>query len=325
MSRQPPLSRPRLILLFLVFGALIFLVYTVLFSVLVSPSKKGYGVDKGTLLREGSFGVGPKFSSSTARVINGNDASPGRYDYFVLNENSGGRCGGSLIADNAVLTAAHCKGKWIQAGIGMHNFRNGGSGYESLSVKAEIPHPQYAGKPSYDNDVMVVILEGRARASPVCIADDSTNLEVGERLTVMGFGITETGDPPEVLKAADPRYISNDECDNRYGGQFLISENMMCGFSETGEDGCQGDSGGPLIRSGSAASGDVVVGIVSWGVDCGKSPGVYSRVTTHQKWIKKVVGQFVGNMCGEERISEGGLGEGIEQGGKGGKKKRKKK
>eukprot|EP00588_Corethron_pennatum_P031997 CAMPEP_0194346352 /NCGR_PEP_ID=MMETSP0171-20130528/105375_1 /TAXON_ID=218684 /ORGANISM="Corethron pennatum, Strain L29A3" /LENGTH=557 /DNA_ID=CAMNT_0039113463 /DNA_START=27 /DNA_END=1701 /DNA_ORIENTATION=+ len=309
MSQLPPLSRPRLILLFLLFGALIFLLYTVLFSVLISPSKKEDGVDKGTLLREGSFGVGPEFSPAMPRVINGNDASPGRYDYFVLTEKSGGRCGGSLIADNAVLTAAHCKGKWIQAGIGMHNFRNGGSGYESLTVLAEIPHPKYAGEPSYDNDVMVVILEERSRASPVCIADDSTELELGERLTVMGFGVTETGDPPEVLKAAEPRYISNDECDTRYGGQFLISENMMCGFSEMGADACQGDSGGPLVRSGAEASGDVVVGVVSWGVDCGSSPGVYSRLTAHEGWIKEVVRQFEGTMCGEERISEGGPGE----------------
>jgi len=265
----------------------LFLPYRLFLAVLYAVPSKGRDVKDGN---------GSTFQRHLrTRIYNGQTASPGRYQYFAVTENSRDRCGAVLIASNALLTAAHCRGNFFQAGIGKHSMYND---YESIGVKQEIPHPEYGGEASLDNDFMVVILDRKSTVDPVCIADSSTILNVGEDLTVMGFGKTENGKLATKLQETQVPYMTNRECDDRYGN-YLISDNMMCAFSEAGQDACQGDSGGPLIRRGNDAAGDLLVGIVSWGVDCGTMPGVYSRISTQRKWIEQTVRENGGVMCGE--------------------------
>jgi len=255
----------------------------------ISHSKGGKDNDK-TFLRGGS--------SDLLRIFYGQYAKPDRYNYFALTEKSQYKCGGALIADNVVLTAAHCAGTFFQVGIGKHSLYSTPSEYESVGVLEEIQHPNYTGRPAFDNDFMLVILEEKSSIDPVCIVDNSIILEVGETLTVMGFGRTETGDNPTELKEAEVQYITNENCSNIYDEEYLISENMMCALSGDGQDACQGDSGGPLIKTrDDDDKNDVLLGIVSWGVDCGIYPGVYSRVSSQLEWIKGVVELKGGTMC----------------------------
>jgi len=177
--------------------------------------------------------------------------------------------------------------------------------YESIGVSREIPHPEY-DESSYDNDFMVVILDRESTVDPVCIADSSTTLNVGENLTVMGFGLKERGNIPTELQETQVQYMNNAKCDDRYSNEYLISDNMMCAFSDAGQDACNGDSGGPLIRRGNDAAGDLLVGIVSWGMGCGTMPGVYSRISSQRTWIEEVVRENGGVMCGEVPPTDAG-------------------
>jgi len=121
----------------------------------------------------------------------------------------------------------------------------------------------------------------------------------------MGFGKMESGDSATTLQEAQVQYISNNDCDERYQGNYLINDGMMCAFSVSAQDACQGDSGGPLLRNGGDSTGDLAVGIVSWGVGCGINPGVYSRISKFREWIEEVVQQNGGVMCGKSKECDG--------------------
>ena len=94
---------------------------------------------------------------SEDRIIGGNEAQEGRYSYIVsLQDKMGHFCGGSLIAKDIVLTAAHCQGGKYSVVINRHDLgKNNG---EKINMKKEIPHPKYNDKTT-NYDFNVVILE----------------------------------------------------------------------------------------------------------------------------------------------------------------------
>uniref|UniRef100_A0A7S1BX65 Peptidase S1 domain-containing protein n=1 Tax=Corethron hystrix TaxID=216773 RepID=A0A7S1BX65_9STRA len=249
-------------------------------------------------LRNGlSFGPEDK----SARVFNGIATMDRRFPYFAFTEKTAYRCGGVLIADNIILTAAHCEGAFFHVGIGKHSvFDSPSDTYQSVSTSDQIPHPEYAGKPTLDNDFMLVVLKERVTIPPACIADATNEPNVDDPMTVIGFGKTQDSTSVPYLQQAQVHYLQNSECRDRYKNSYLISDNMMCASSDEGKDACDGDSGGPLIKMGSTAAGDVVMGIVSWGIGCGVNPGVYSRISAQRKWIDTVVSRNKGKMCNRD-------------------------
>ena len=236
------------------------------------------------------------------RIIGGDEAREDRYAYAVsLSDEFGHFCGGSLIAEDVVLSAAHCddrgKGNY-NAVVGRHDFddRDG----QALSVKTALPHPDYDGDTS-DHDFLLIFLDKSANINTfVKLNTDAATPKVGAPVTVMGWGdIDPTDDGKElsdVLMEVEVNAITNDECDASDGkfGSYKdsITSDMLCAREEGGgEDSCQGDSGGPLIVKGANASEDIQVGVVSWGIGCASKdyPGVYSRVSAQYDWIKSEV------------------------------------
>lgn len=203
-------------------------------------------------------------------------------------------CGGSLIAPNIVLSAAHCSGVFSQVQIGRHDRNDVLDDYESFSILQEILHPQYRDD-AIAHDQVLIILDGDSTATPIPINRDPSTPTDGAPVTVMGWGLTEEDDNSSAsptLKLANLNVIGNDECEDSKSGflvfdsyQGLISDDMMCAATD-GSDSCQGDSGGPLVQTDSSGN-DLLVGVVSWGYGCASAdfPGVYSRVSFDADWI----------------------------------------
>lgn len=224
-------------------------------------------------------------------------ATEGRYRYAVsLQDPSGGGhfCGGSLILKDVVLTAAHCTGGSIDAVIGRYDLT--GNDGEVISVKTQIPHPNYDENTS-ENDWALLILERPVQISVplVKLNAGSSYPATGITAYVMGWGNLSTDgfELPDVPYIVDVDVISNTECESmKQGGEsyanykYTISDDMICTFTDK-KDACQGDSGGPLIIKGNDASQDIQIGVVSWGVGCAFLPGVYSRVSYGYSWMKQ--------------------------------------
>ena len=240
--------------------------------------------------------------AGNTRIIGGDEAVEDRYVYAVsLSDSYGHFCGGSLIAEDVVLSAAHCD----PSGKGNYNAVVGRHGHDDtdgqeLTVANALPHPDYDGGTT-DNDFMLIFLKESANTTTtfVSLNSDATTPEVGANVTVMGWGDVDASNAQKLaddLMEVDVNVISNEECeksDGEFGSyEDSITSNMLCAREEGGgEDSCQGDSGGPLIIKGASASEDIQVGVVSWGIGCASAdyPGVYARVSAQYDWIKSEV------------------------------------
>jgi len=235
------------------------------------------------------------------RIIGGTEAVKGRYPYVVsLRDEYGHLCGGSLIAKDVVMTAAHCQVESYTVVVGQHDMNESTDG-EELNVKADLPHPNYAI--TGDEDFMLVFLDGTfENVDLVKLNSDSSIPLVSQELTTMGWGIKSTDDDwpdvSDVLMSVQLSTMSNEACEASEGEidgcaisfEGMISENMLCARAYV-RDSCYGDSGGPLIIEGDDASSDIQVGVVSWGYGCAEPdfPGVYSRISQLYGWIEESI------------------------------------
>lgn len=167
--------------------------------------------------------------------------------YFIANisrvHNS---IGGSLIATDVVLTAAHCQGGKYDVVIGRHDLDSKDG--ESIAMDYEIPYPKYNDKTT-DGDFNLVFLKNPTtqKVSLVNINDDSNSPQVGDEVHVMGWGDTTADDYTQKLAdklmEVSVNVISNQDCDaskgqiggwvDSYNGQ--ITNNMICA-RDNGED-----------------------------------------------------------------------------------------
>ncbi|XP_008148678.1 cationic trypsin-3-like [Eptesicus fuscus] len=193
-------------------------------------------------------------------------------------------CGGALINDQWVVSAAHCYKSRIQVRLGEHNIEVIEGSEQFINSAKIIRHPKY-NPSTIDNDIMLIKLSSPAtissRVSTVSLP--RTCADVGTQCLISGWGNTQSigSNYPELLQCLDAPVLSDSVCRNAYPGQ--ITNNMMClGFLEGGKDSCQGDSGGPVVCNGQ------LQGIVSWGYGCAMKgkPGVYTKVCNYVRWIQ---------------------------------------
>jgi len=235
------------------------------------------------------------------RIVNGVITSPGSYPWTVgIQFGDKLYCGGSIISNRFIVTAAHCvKGinpRHIKLVIGDHNRKRDEKFQETRTIEKVFIRTDFV-KRTFNNDIALIKLKREIifndDVRPVCLPESDRSYN-GHNTTVVGWGkLSEGGNPADVLMEVIVPIITQRKCrkQTRYRASE-ITENMMCAGYDAGVlDACQGDSGGPMIWRGDQDSAFTQIGIVSWGQGCARKgyPGVYTRMGRYVDWIIKTV------------------------------------
>ncbi|XP_036432136.1 chymotrypsinogen A-like [Colossoma macropomum] len=236
----------------------------------------------------------PPVITGYARIVNGEEAVPHSWPWQVSLQDSTGFhfCGGSLINQYWVATAAHCGVRTSHRVIlGEHDRSSNAEAIQTLAVGKVIQHPNYNSY-TINNDITLIKLASAAqlnsRVSVVCLPASSDNFPGGLKCVTTGWGLTRYNaatTPPRLQQAALP-LLTNSDCQRYWGSS--VTDVMICAGA-SGVSSCMGDSGGPLVCQKSGAW--TLVGIVSWGSStCSTStPAAYTRVTKFRSWIDQTI------------------------------------
>jgi len=237
------------------------------------------------------------------RIVGGQDAEKGEFPWQISYQFDLGdgvafhSCGGSILNENKIVTAAHCcDGLGIEEAritVGDYTVEDGDQdGTEQIFKISSMKIHENFDMETVDYDVCVLTLAGviemNEYAAPISLCTENEWAE-GSKFTVTGWGLKseEDFDISPILQKVEVPYVPQDVCAQDYGDANAITDRMICA-GEKGKDSCQGDSGGPMIHLKSESERDLV-GIVSWGIGCAEEgyPGVYTRVSSVAEWINE--------------------------------------
>ncbi|GLH11247.1 Phenoloxidase-activating factor 3, partial [Gryllus bimaculatus] len=211
-------------------------------------------------------------------------------------------CGGALISENFVLTAANCArgspsfGAPAKVRLGAVTFREGegaGPDAQELDVAQVILHPAYNAS-STRNDIALLRLADSARLTravyPACLFPE-TRLPI-QRVVLAGAGARSAERNVGKLSKVDLPVVPFEKCQDIYkNSNTYIDELTTICAGEKGRDACVGDSGAPVVQKEAAPLCNYqIVGITSFGFrQCGSQPAVYTKVQAFLPWIEETV------------------------------------
>jgi secreted trypsin-like serine protease len=228
------------------------------------------------------------------RIVYGKPVAQGEAPYQIGLIRSGSFiCGGSIINQNTILTAAHCVYNY-ESRPDMFKIRYGTldrtDSSKDAAVRSIVRHERYSSS-KIDYDVAVIILQNPItpsdNAQPVTM--DTTDPTTTDNLLLTGWGRNENSALPGMLQKADSlKFITQATCQSKWGSVNAITPRMLC-VESTSQSACNGDSGGPLV----SMSTKKLVGVVSWGASgcrVGSYPNVFGRIVDLKPWIESKMG-----------------------------------
>lgn len=256
-------------------------------------------------------------------IINGQTANYSFTPFMVsLQVNRGGgyvhSCGGSIIEDNFVLTAAHCvegqSANSLAVYHGSGSLIAGGFRYQIAEI---FMHRDYSRFIPYENDIALLYVPNLYGVEPVQLASEGfyNGLFLNTEVELIGWGHYDRfNNNPSNLLFGILNFLPPLECQNYYfnatfswGGttvdyRWITERNVCAGVNSFyGQQPCHGDSGGPLmVFNGSRY---VQIGITSFGepnnpaqglLGCGVNgePAVFTRVGNFIPWISQTITDF---------------------------------
>jgi secreted trypsin-like serine protease len=236
------------------------------------------------------------------KIVGGEPAEPGQFPWqvslgvsWIANPAQAHFCGGSILNETWILTAAHCvdgnTAESIIVTAGTHDLTTGG---ERRNLKRILVKSDYVQADLGSDIALLELFEPLTLGDNISAIgrttpdDEAATLNPdGPDLTTSGFGATRQGGRvSSTLNFVDVPFITSEECNAPLSYDGRITEQMICAGDPTGgRDSCQGDSGGPIV--GTHEGKAVLVGIVSWGEGCALPLkfGVYSRLAVFAGWV----------------------------------------
>ncbi|XP_003474330.1 cathepsin G-like [Cavia porcellus] len=230
--------------------------------------------------------------AKAGKIIGGREARPHSYPYMaylqIQTPKSPTFCGGFLVREDFVMSAAHCWGSVINVTLGAHDVHRLERTQQKVSVLRAIPHPEYDHQTAL-NDIMLLQLRNRIRRNrfvrPVALPNAGNRLFPGALCTVAGWGQVSLNRTTDRLQEVQLRVQSDRKCIRRFS--IYSSKTEICvGDPRQRKIAFKGDSGGPLVCN------NVAQGIVSYGDSEGTPPEVFTRIASYQSWIRRTMRRF---------------------------------
>ena len=248
------------------------------------------------------------------RIFGGQEVQKrGEWPWQVALEGNQGafHCGGTLINEQWVLTAAHClliEGTYkiaydrVKVYLGVLDItkRHRDKNVQFRHHTKIIFHQRFNWS-TYDSDIALIKLNWRVNITenvrPVCLPNRAQRhqLKPGVKGTMVGWGEIEGGKPTTALRKVIMPIVGQRQCQRKYR-QWVVTKNMVCaGYDSGNKDSCARDSGGGFLFYDRRSHKQrwFLGGIVSWGNPVCGTPGKYSVYTrmTHGyvRWIKQKI------------------------------------
>uniref|UniRef100_A0A2A4IYT6 Peptidase S1 domain-containing protein n=1 Tax=Heliothis virescens TaxID=7102 RepID=A0A2A4IYT6_HELVI len=235
--------------------------------------------------------------NEASRIVGGVETAVNEFPWVArLSLHNKFYCGGSLINDRYVLTAAHCVSSFmwfmIKVTLGEHDRCNTTHPPVTRYVIKMVAHNFSFS--NFKDDIALLRLHRPVvitdTVKPVCLPKNDDVTYAGVNAIAAGWGTVGEGKNHSCyLQEVELPILSNEACRRANYTPTMIGDGMLCaGDPKKGmKDTCQGDSGGPLSAERSDKRHEQL-GVVSWGIGCGRPgyPGVYTRVTKYLDWIR---------------------------------------
>uniref|UniRef100_A0A1B0A9X1 Peptidase S1 domain-containing protein n=1 Tax=Glossina pallidipes TaxID=7398 RepID=A0A1B0A9X1_GLOPL len=226
----------------------------------------------------------------SGRIVGGADAEDGQFKYQISLQHSNGAhtCGGSILNERFVLTAAHCvmvgdevrPPSSLQIRAGSVDYSEGG---KLLKIKRIVVNENYG---NFVHDLALLELEEPLefcdKIHPIELATEE--VPSGGDIIVSGWGrLYNNGPIPNHLQWTTLKAMTTEECRPYFADLEPNIDALICLAHGSNHGVCNGDSGGPATYKGK------LVGVASFVMDgCGSTnPDGYAKVSHHYDWIIK--------------------------------------